>query len=433
MKNFLFSLFAFLFLGCFLSPPSKTGSPDAPLQQACFTPGCVVQSACQLFYEAQGSIYLSMYHLDHPQILHCLKQNTERSLDIQVVTDLSHADPAIFSNLVHRGVKLFPGSENGLMHKYLIIDRQKVLTGSANFSTSLESSHNLTLLFHSPSLASYYLKDFSAYQSYRFGSEKTLPLETLTADSLTHPDPIPFFTPYLGQYSDFYTGGPFQSLDKHPLPVYEDLAEWGSNQSFTANGIWERGIDLDQDQINDLYLKDIKKGEEILSPSKVIYQLGPLPTDISQAHQNALNALLFFVGQARESLTLAAYSLTEPTLLGYFNKLARAKKIRLTILMDYQQAKTMRGNSLSLLLELQRNCSCVFLYQNPGKTLHHKFIYLDKQKLLAGSLNFSTSAFTSNDENFLFLEDTSSFKLFLEREINTLLSHSLPLSLDSQP
>lgn len=431
MKIRVLIFLSFLFPGCFLTPIQSEPALDTSLQAVCFAPGCVVQNACKLFYGAQKSIYLAMYHLDHPQILHCLEQNTSRSLDIQVVSDLSHADPAVFSKLMHKGVKFFPGNENGLMHnKYLIIDEQKVMTGSANYSLSLESSHNLTLIFDSEVLASYYLKDFNAYQTYHFGPAKSLPSTTLSPNLQYEALPLPFFTPYQGQYSDFYTGAPFSALDTYPVPVYEDLLEWNDRQELSANGISERSIDLDHDLKTDLYLKDVKTTNTLLPPSKVIYRLGPLNSDLSPAYHSALNALLFFALQARSSLTLAAYSLTEPTLLRFLSRLARAKKIQITILMDYKQAKTMQKESLSRLQELQQNCGCVFLYQNPGMTLHHKFMYLDGQRLLTGSLNFSESAFTRNDENFLILNNIGSFRSFLEKEITLLRSHALPLSLE---
>lgn len=101
---------------------------------------------------AKQSITLVIYALLDHQIIHSLQKKIEEGVSVFVVCD-AKASPGISQHLSK--ATLVRRTGEGLMHqKILIVDGQKVMLGSANFTTdSLRTHGNLVVGIENPSLA----------------------------------------------------------------------------------------------------------------------------------------------------------------------------------------------------------------------------------------------------------------------------------------
>lgn len=101
---------------------------------------------------AKESIHLTMYSLSDQSLINALNQKSREGVSIQVIHD-AKTDQTGFNKLQsieHHGLEM-----SGLMHqKILIIDKENVWIGSANFTTeSLRLHDNLVSKVISPELA----------------------------------------------------------------------------------------------------------------------------------------------------------------------------------------------------------------------------------------------------------------------------------------
>ena len=96
---------------------------------------------------------------------------------------------------------------------------------------------------------------------------------------------------------------------------------------------------------------------------------------------------------ARSSLRVALFTLTHSALT---EELIRAKKrgVDVTVLIDLHSAL---GASASSVEELHKSGVRV-LYSQGVQLLHHKFVYIDEQTLVAGSANWTKAAFAKNSD-----------------------------------
>lgn len=101
---------------------------------------------------AKESVLLVIYSLTDPQVLQALKRKTEASIPVSVVCD-AKASRNIAKNIPLATVVKRSGE--GLTHqKILIIDRKRILLGSANLTReSLQNYGNLVASFDHPALA----------------------------------------------------------------------------------------------------------------------------------------------------------------------------------------------------------------------------------------------------------------------------------------
>ncbi len=139
--RFLFTLLILLLFFYLEERPSL--SSNEPVQL--YASAChddlrkVVLNAIQ---EASDSIYLVMYSLNEDKVIKALNQKAKEGVDITVVYDPTTPQDG-YEKLI--GIKRLPVKISGLMHKkILIVDQEKVLVGSANFTRgSLRSHDNL--------------------------------------------------------------------------------------------------------------------------------------------------------------------------------------------------------------------------------------------------------------------------------------------------
>lgn len=127
---------------------------------------------------AQKTIDIAIYGFgEQEEIIYALKRAKERSVEIKVVTDESKNTQTIYPN-TYILRKEFLSSKDGfesLMHnKFFIFDDKKVLTGSANISSTDSGGYsaNIMTLINSPKLASYYKEEFNQMFKGKYSKNK---------------------------------------------------------------------------------------------------------------------------------------------------------------------------------------------------------------------------------------------------------------------
>jgi cardiolipin synthase A/B len=105
---------------------------------------------------------------------------------------------------------------------------------------------------------------------------------------------------------------------------------------------------------------------------------------------------------AQTSIFIAMFTLTHPALLQTIIE-AHQRSISVTVAVDHYAA---RGASKKAVQLLQSKGISVIFSQGL-QLLHHKWAYIDRQKLVLGSTNWTKAAFTKNQDCLLFIDDLS--------------------------
>lgn len=113
---------------------------------------------------------------------------------------------------------------------------------------------------------------------------------------------------------------------------------------------------------------------------------------------NALNAIQMCLKNALTEIKLAMFTLTHPLLIDELVS-AVQRGVKVTVAADYHAAI---GASAKALQKLKEGKVQVIL-STGIQLLHHKFLWVDQTNLIAGSANWTRSAFTKNRDAFLIL------------------------------
>lgn len=128
----------------------------------CFTPpsGCGALIA-QEITKAQSSIFIQAYGLTSNPIIYQIKAAQNRGVKVKILLDNSNLsdNQAVYFDLKQAGIDVSFDKMPGIAHnKIIIIDRQKVITGSFNFTTAADTKNaENVLLIEDAKLAEQYL------------------------------------------------------------------------------------------------------------------------------------------------------------------------------------------------------------------------------------------------------------------------------------
>jgi phospholipase D len=131
----------------------------------CFTPpsGCGSLIAQQIA-DAKDSIYMQAYSLTSTPIIHQLVEAHKRGVRVQILLDRSNLDDrnSGMGELSRAGISIGIDKVSGIAHnKVIILDKQKIVTGSFNFSKAADyrNAENVVLI-NDKELAKHYLKNW---------------------------------------------------------------------------------------------------------------------------------------------------------------------------------------------------------------------------------------------------------------------------------
>lgn len=136
--------------------------PHTDKLNVCFTPpsGCATLIA-QEISKAQHSIFIQAYGLTSNPIIYQIKAAKNRGVKVHVLLDNGNLsdNQAVYLNLKSEGIDVSFDKMPGIAHnKVMIIDNQKVITGSFNFTTAADTKNaENVLLIEDAQLAEQYL------------------------------------------------------------------------------------------------------------------------------------------------------------------------------------------------------------------------------------------------------------------------------------
>jgi len=125
---------------------------------------------------AKETIDLSIYDLDHPEIVDSLVAAHERGITVRMVGDADESDTHGYEALELAGVEQSLRTTSGIMHnKYVVVDERVVWTGSTNLTVNgLNRNNNDAVLLDSSELALEFTYEFEQmFYDEVFGGRKT--------------------------------------------------------------------------------------------------------------------------------------------------------------------------------------------------------------------------------------------------------------------
>lgn len=145
-------------------------SPDSP-QSGKLESGADVELAAAI-ERAQASVEAALYDLNLWRVRDALLAAHRRGLQVRLVMEANHADRAEVIDLQQAGIPVHFDERSPLMHhKFVILDRRRVWTGSMNWTINgVYRNDNDVLIIDSMDMAANYSAEFEEmFQHDRFG------------------------------------------------------------------------------------------------------------------------------------------------------------------------------------------------------------------------------------------------------------------------
>ena len=122
-------------------------------------------------------------------------------------------------------------------------------------------------------------------------------------------------------------------------------------------------------------------------------------------------AIIEEIDSAKKSIHVAIYSFTR---FNIGNALARASKkgVKVQVLWDKSQLNVSEYGPK--VLEIIKKAKVEVLLIEKKEKMHHKFMVIDKEKVITGSFNYTTSATNYNDENLVIFKNAKAAEKFLK-------------------
>ncbi|MCS6962493.1 phospholipase D-like domain-containing protein [Thermoflexus sp.] len=138
--------------------------------------GGVVDSLIAAIDSARQTLDVAVYDIDLMPVAEALLRARDRGIRVRVVTETDNADTKAIARLRAGGIPVVTDEREGYMHnKFMVIDGERVWTGSMNFTDNdAYQNNNNAALIHSPDLARNYAIKFAAmFERRAFGPARS--------------------------------------------------------------------------------------------------------------------------------------------------------------------------------------------------------------------------------------------------------------------
>ncbi|QEK90287.1 nuclease [Wolbachia endosymbiont of Chrysomya megacephala] len=155
----------------FLTYLLLSGCVSCPSTTVCFTPR---ENCTNLIIDSVGhakkSVLVQAYQFTSKPIAESLVQAKKRGVDIKVILDESQVRSkySVINELFRQKIPIYIDYKPAISHsKIMIIDEQKIITGSFNFSDSAQkrNAENLLIITGDPQLVEQYIENWKDRQS----------------------------------------------------------------------------------------------------------------------------------------------------------------------------------------------------------------------------------------------------------------------------
>ena len=439
--------------GCVhLEPGQKPVSNlDDTIYQLSFTPEEGQEALVHLIREARESVFISLYGFDNESIDSELiklwfDRGTSKSLawakahgkvKVDLVTEFDSEAEGSWSRLIKAGIPVHLRNDSGIMHnKYFIIDETYVVTGSTNLTQGMFKHFNNMIILKSPGLANDFLRDFVVIRQGTSSSQKDTEFAALFNAGLGS-DGI------LGTADDnpgVYFGSRVQcdpSLDGLDEQICSEIisgekswsqaslteSQWNltshtgfSRELYSAgdyavfSGKWpEKEHNITGYQVQAYFTPYRKTFKSFLydQGGKTYYYFNAddgLPESIK--YDNGMNIVLSLLSQAQSEILVYSFAFNDRVVMDEIIKATKQRGVKAKVYMDYNMYRSVNQYYSESFRNLATEIGEFYICrQSNGGLLHHKVILIDGKVVVLGSLNFSNSAVTGNDENFLVIKN----------------------------
>jgi len=361
MKNkfLIFYLFIFFLFSCSVFNLTEIGLPEEKRWTENFTvfftdPGTssknakdtgIKEKVVNAIEKAKSSIDIAIYELSEPEIYNSLIKAHKKGVKVRFVGDIDNTYYEGYIALSNENIPMSLGNKDKIMHnKFLIIDNELVITGSANYTPTGFYNNNENIIFiRSSNVAFYYQKEFeNMFLKKTFGKDK-----------------IAF-------------------------------------EYFDSNVFW----------VGDIWLK-------------VLFT----PYYTTQKSDVVINS---FISNAKKSIHFAIFSFTHVNMASNIIRMGKENGVEVKGVFDegwhnnnvysvhhwFLDSETI-DNNIKVVLDGNSN----ILHGNPyhGGKVHDKFMVIDDEIVITGSLNFSKAASQDgNDENVVIISNKNIAQLYEE-------------------
>jgi phosphatidylserine/phosphatidylglycerophosphate/cardiolipin synthase-like enzyme len=142
--------------------------PDAPE----FHRGGVADALIAAIDGAQRTLDVAVYEIDLMPVAEALLRARDRGVRVRVVTETDNADTKAVARLRAGGIPVVTDEREGYMHnKFMVIDGERVWTGSMNFTDNdvYQNNNNAALLRSSELARNYAVKFAAMFERRAFG------------------------------------------------------------------------------------------------------------------------------------------------------------------------------------------------------------------------------------------------------------------------
>jgi phosphatidylserine/phosphatidylglycerophosphate/cardiolipin synthase-like enzyme len=145
------------------SAPMGFSAPEAPMR-VYFSPSPEPERAIlQTLQSAQKFVHAALYQLTDPEIADALIEIAKRGIELKILLDDEPSKGSKGCLLLSAGIPVKQYVDSGIMHhKFAVVDGERVITGSYNWTTSAQTRNEENLLvIESPELAQAFESEFS--------------------------------------------------------------------------------------------------------------------------------------------------------------------------------------------------------------------------------------------------------------------------------
>ncbi len=137
------------------------------------------------------------------------------------------------------------------------------------------------------------------------------------------------------------------------------------------------------------------------------------PTTVTTGFSNECERIIIrTIQQAREEVLVAIYTITRPSIAQALSSAAR-RNVRVVVKYDAGQVDTSSMNALIGNMQARGVELIPITMSARFASMHHKFIVVDRKKVITGSFNFTNMAATQNYENCVLIESPAIVRDFV--------------------
>ncbi|MEW5692251.1 MAG: phospholipase D-like domain-containing protein [Candidatus Hydrogenedentota bacterium] len=341
--------------------------------------------------QAKSSVEVVAYIIGNQDVVDALIAAADRlgPENVRIVVEKDYYDKPEYQKyykaLESQGIKIVTDNGDGLVHnKFFVIDKEKVITGSTNFSNSdLYDNNNNMVFLNSKEVAEAYHQEFvEMFEEQKFGKSKDQ--STNNSFTITVGDPNKVSINSDNIETLMLLPGIDKSLAQRIIDYRKQNGDFTTPSDIKkVSGIGEKTYNKIKDYIVCEATPTREVGVEVYFS----------PTD------HYRNKIVELIDNAKTEINFAVFTFTDDKIKDALIR-AHERGVKINGVFDAWQT----DNPNSAYYEMKKQGIDVTKDTNNG-LLHHKFMVIDGETTITGSYNWTYSAETKNDENGLIIKD----------------------------